>query len=66
MALLQLSDVAHLLPSDATHYHRERVADLLERRNLSFPGAQPVSFARKHFHDLQMTEYGETDRIEDD
>ncbi|KAL1305866.1 hypothetical protein AAFC00_004016 [Neodothiora populina] len=57
MALLQLSDVAHQLPRGDADFLRSRVADLLERRNMSFPGAQPVSFARKHFQDLLMTDY---------
>ena len=56
-SLLQLSDVADPIPREDVDFFRQRVADLLDRRNLSFPGAQPVSFARKHFQDLQRTEY---------
>ncbi|ORY15141.1 mRNA-capping enzyme subunit alpha [Clohesyomyces aquaticus] len=33
------------------------VADLLERDNTRFPGAQPVSFAREHIAELQRSEY---------
>ncbi|KAF2640991.1 mRNA capping enzyme, alpha subunit [Massarina eburnea CBS 473.64] len=33
------------------------VAELLQRENLRFPGAQPVSFARKHIAELQTREY---------
>lgn len=36
---------------------RARVSDLLQRRNLKCPEAQPVSFARKHLRDIQRTEY---------
>lgn len=57
MALLQLSDVSDLLQHEEADFFRQRVADLLERRTMSFPGAQPVSFSRKHFQDLQLTEY---------
>ncbi|KAF1847499.1 mRNA-capping enzyme subunit alpha [Cucurbitaria berberidis CBS 394.84] len=36
---------------------KEVVATLLERDNLRFPGAQPVSFAREHMAELQRQEY---------
>lgn len=35
---------------------RREVADLLERNQLSFPGAQPVSFARQHLDELTKQE----------
>ncbi len=36
--------------------YRKEVADLLGRRSLGFPGAQPVSFAKRHFKDLTSEE----------
>ena len=39
-----------------THEFREEVAALLDRKSLSFPGAQPVSFARRHIEELTKQE----------
>ncbi|OCK81085.1 mRNA-capping enzyme subunit alpha [Lepidopterella palustris CBS 459.81] len=36
---------------------RYRVSELLERDRKTFPGAQPVSFARDHLNELQRREY---------
>lgn len=43
-------------PGLADQFRRE-VADLLGRNNLSFPGAQPVSFSTKHILELQRDDY---------
>ncbi|KAF3093392.1 Dcp1p-Dcp2p decapping enzyme complex alpha subunit [Orbilia oligospora] len=36
---------------------RQEVARLLNRNTLSFPGAQPVSFAKKHLNELHHEDY---------
>ncbi|KAF1997098.1 mRNA capping enzyme, alpha subunit [Amniculicola lignicola CBS 123094] len=46
-----------LLPNQASEYLRGQVANLLQRDNPRFPGAQPVSFARSHISELQRAEY---------
>ncbi|KAL4901917.1 hypothetical protein BDW74DRAFT_159202 [Aspergillus multicolor] len=43
-------------PELAEQFRRE-VANLLGRKNLSFPGAQPVSFARHHLAELHREDY---------
>lgn len=46
-----------LIPNQDAHGLKHAVADLLERDNPRFPGAQPVSFAREHVAELQRNEY---------
>ncbi|KAI9675338.1 MAG: Dcp1p-Dcp2p decapping enzyme complex alpha subunit [Caeruleum heppii] len=42
---------------ELAHQFRQEVADLLQRRTLSFPGAQPVSFAHRHLQALRTEDY---------
>jgi mRNA guanylyltransferase len=46
-----------LIPNSEAVHLKQTVAELLERDNLRFPGAQPVSFAREHIAELQREEY---------
>lgn len=54
---INLTDIGMRIPHEDEHFHRQTVADLLHRQTLNFPGAQPVSFARKHLDELQQTDY---------
>ena len=56
-APVSLKDIALRIPPDDETWHRQTIADLLHRNNLHFPGAQPVSFARRHLDELQRTDY---------
>jgi len=56
-APISLSDIAHQIPSNDADFHQQTVADLLGRRSLGFPGAQPVSFSRHHLLELRNTDY---------
>lgn len=47
----------HALSAQDAHPLKETVAQLLDRDNLRFPGAQPVSFAREHLAELTRQEY---------
>lgn len=39
------------------HNMRREIANQLRRQQLGFPGAQPVSFTRKHMEELRKQEY---------
>jgi mRNA guanylyltransferase len=54
---VNLSEVARIIPNEEAIFHRTTVADLLDRKQTGFPGAQPVSFARRHFAELQIQDY---------
>jgi mRNA guanylyltransferase len=54
---ITLDAIGEKIPVEDMHFHRETIADLLGRKQLGFPGAQPVSFARNHFLELQRTDY---------
>ncbi|KAK3630101.1 Dcp1p-Dcp2p decapping enzyme complex alpha subunit [Elasticomyces elasticus] len=57
MAGIDLAQVGTKLdPQDAAD-NRNYVADLLGRRQITFPGAQPVSFARSHLDELKQQDY---------
>jgi mRNA guanylyltransferase len=45
------------IDGDLLYNMRGEVARLLDRKNQSFPGAQPVSFSRKHLEELTRQEY---------
>ncbi|KAK4624194.1 mRNA-capping enzyme subunit alpha [Fulvia fulva] len=45
------------LSHDDAEFWRQNVSDLLQQRSTKFPGAQPVSFARKHLRELKEQDY---------
>ena len=52
-----LSDIGTHLAREDADFERQNVADLLGRHNIAFPGAQPVSFARRHLTELKQHDY---------
>jgi mRNA guanylyltransferase len=44
------------IDGDLLYNMRSEVASLLGRKQLNFPGAQPVSFARRHLEELTHQE----------
>lgn len=53
---IQLPDIGDLVPTNEVGLFRTRISNLLGRSSLNFPGAQPVSFARRHLQELQNAE----------
>jgi mRNA guanylyltransferase len=54
---INLADIGTRLEHGDAVFQQEQVADLLHRKSLGFPGAQPVSFARHHIDELQHRDY---------
>lgn len=55
-SLPELESVGQLMNRDLADMLRRQVAGLLGRNNSNFPGAQPVSFSRKHLWELKSKE----------
>lgn len=51
-----IADIGFLAEPELTRNFQREVASLLGRSTFSFPGAQPVSFARRHLQELQKRE----------
>lgn len=54
---VDLHQVGTLIPRQDARIHQEAIADYLRRNSTNFPGAQPVSFARRHLLELQRNDY---------
>ena len=54
---IQLDQIGAKIQGDDLKFERDNVADLLGRTSTNFPGAQPVSFARHHLHELETVDY---------
>ncbi|KAF2765126.1 mRNA capping enzyme, alpha subunit [Teratosphaeria nubilosa] len=54
---IDLAQVGERLTHEDREFEQKNVADLLHRHQLSFPGAQPVSFARHHIEELVNRDY---------
>ncbi|KAF9882683.1 Dcp1p-Dcp2p decapping enzyme complex alpha subunit [Aspergillus nanangensis] len=57
MSVPDLDAVGIKAQNDLADNFRREVATLLDRKNLNFPGAQPVSFAGHHLDELQRKDY---------
>lgn len=52
-----LADVGRLESPKITNYLRRNVSTLLGRPTKNFPGSQPVTLSRKHFNELESSDY---------
>lgn len=55
-AIQSIDEPGHRIGGDLLRNMRQEVATLLGRHQLGFPGAQPVSFSRKHIDELRREE----------
>ena len=55
--MLNIAEPGIKAPPQLARTLREEVSRLLARNSLAFPGAQPVSFSRKHIEELRRNEY---------
>lgn len=56
MSVLSIDEPGLRISGDLLRNMRQEVASLLGRNQLGFPGAQPVSFSRKHVDELRREE----------
>ncbi|WPH03032.1 mRNA capping enzyme, alpha subunit [Acrodontium crateriforme] len=54
---IDLTKLGQKLSWEDADFYRNSVSDLLQRPNKAFPGAQPVSFARRHLIELTREDY---------
>ena len=55
--LPDLNELGPTVEGEGLHSLRQEVQRLLNRRNPSFPGAQPVSLLKRHHKELTEIEY---------
>ncbi|KAF2481348.1 mRNA capping enzyme, catalytic domain-containing protein [Neohortaea acidophila] len=54
---INLDAIGIRLSGEDVHLQRSAVCDLLDDKTIRFPGAQPVSFARRHLAELRHVDY---------
>ncbi|KAI5301251.1 Dcp1p-Dcp2p decapping enzyme complex alpha subunit [Ascosphaera pollenicola] len=53
----ELDEIGQPAHPDLEYQLKSEISALLDRPNRGFPGAQPVSFARRHLHELLQRDY---------